>query len=1206
MADGPSNEVVRQMLAGFNGMQSAMGLLPTALGSPAIGVGPAYVQPPPPPPVMHPSAVSAGATQQHQVMIQQTLQAAQATRYATPPSAPTPSTMQGGMGAQLNPFVAASLGTGYGMPSPTSMTSPAFGMFRPMPAAQGGPAWPRPPSIFNPFSAQMPTPHFMTPATHGLQMIQSHNAQAAGALAGVGELGMGVAGSVIGGALGSAFGPLGTVAGSWLGSKAAGVVSSMAFGPAVQDMAQGRLVQRMTAPFMVSGQHLGAGGQGLSTPAGQQVASGIRNLWRDVDFERTGFNAADATRIMGHSAQQGLLTGAQDPGEMVRRVKEISKTVKVLMQITGDPDVREAIASLGQMRTLGFQGLASQAGAVASRATFARMAGVSQAAMHESYGMPGAMMAQQVGLSGATGYAAGMAGGALSNLAASSGALNDLQLARAGGKAGLAQINTLAQISATQSDVHLMAALKKGGKGLEVDMDAYRRAQSMSVGDVAREAAERARGLGAEGLFEWRTRRQEFKDQIAQKLSPLEAGLNVVRQARGLRGQVPGMSMGSAIFATVQSNAVGAGMGEDQAEQAARSLELQFSSRGYWDAQAQQLRAQRRQAVDQDRASRERYRTRGVMARGSHAVRGFLGDVSDDLSSPYRRAVGHLRRVGEDEEAARYGERITRSSSVEIAGDDQERAMARTALRSQEFQTAFARSGESPFGREGSGGFGAAVSRADARQANRMTSFFGLSAVSDENRLVSIASKSRGSSFGWHPFASFGDTGDALGRVHSVTEASKATLDAESFGVGKADTLSRGIAAVGQAAGRDVSGVGVMLDATRRLMGKLPTAGFIRSAGAVSGEEMRGAFVAALTAKGVPEPEARRAYEANKGAIHAQMAKDILATGDKAKIETFMRAQDVATDAGAISAGRSRKFIEARVDVLMEQSGLTKKHAFAGVMGFKDDVVDEATQKKMKGVLAHHDVKTVALMAALSSEASGSEAERGRATADIEEMRRQMGDGEFNKRKDAAQALMTSMDSGTRKAFRRLESVGEGGAAALEKRVGLMGAAFGGKMAIASQKAFIEKMSDISGNKGGATTPEDALRQLSEDDLDRLGRSSPEKAALLRKARSGDRQALEDAIMSAGPSSTEERLGSSAGEAVARVDKQIAEVEAMRDQMGADNPSGQLDAASAELFAASVKQFAEAINDLKGNGEKDALKMANPFITSLFPSIGGR
>lgn len=1201
MADGTSNETIRQMLSGFNGMQAALGLLPPSTGGPSIGLGPAVITAPPPPPILHPSEAAIAATQQQQTMMQQTMAAAQMTRFTPPPSAPTPSSGMGfGWGGtmgqmasqQLNPFAAAGLsGSGYGMPSPSMMTSPSYGMFRPGgngPMSMGGA---HVPSIFNPFAPTMPSSHFSAPAMHGLQMMQARQSQMVSAISGVGEFGLGAGGSVVGGALGSAFGPLGTLAGSYLGGKVGHAAGNLMFGPAMHDMAQGRQIQRMTAPFMTTGSFLSAGGQGLNTDAGRQVATGLRHMYRDRDFEHTGFNTADASRIMNLSGQQGLLTGAQNPADILHRVKEISKTVKVLMQITGDPDVRDAIASLGQMRNLGFQGLNAQAGAVANRSAFARMAGVSQSAAHEMFGMPGAMMAQQVGLAGSTGYAAGMAGGGLANIAASSGSLNDLQLARAGGRSGLAQINTMAQVSAMQSDLHLMASLKRGGKGLEVDMDAFRRSQSMTPGEVAREAAERTQKLGADGIFEWRTRRQEFKDQIAQKLSPLEMNLNVVRQASALQKQVPGMNLGAAIYTTVQSNAVGAGMGEEQAEQTARALELQFSNRSYWDGQVQQLRAQRRQATDQDRAHRERYRTPGVMSRAGRGVRNFLGGVGDHFSSPFQRASDHFRRVGEDEEAAKYGEHIGRFSDVDIAHNAGERSMMRTALGSREFQEAFAVAGGSPFGQEGTGGFGSALGRSASRQWNRMGSFLGLSSQNDSNRLVSIASRSEGSMFGLHPFGSFGDTGSALRRVNSVTSASKAVTDAGDFNVDKALALQDKLSA-GATGKQGFNAASLMQDATQRLITKLPTAGVIKSAGAVSQDELRSSFIEAAKNAGLSDGEAAKMYESNKTAIHAQMAKNVLAGGDQKMIETFMKAQDVATDAGAISAGRSHKAIENKINDLMHETGL-KRGALAseGSLTGHGFQASDSTLQQMKSVLTHNDAKTVAVAAAINASMAGSaEAKENAKKFLAAEMQRDP--REFAKRQAAAQTLLESMDDKTKQGFRQLGST----TSDFNKQVGNLGAMFGGKMALASSKSFVERMSELSGNKGGAGTPEDAIRQVSDDDLDRLAKSNPEKAALLRRAKHGDKKALEDAVASAGPTSTEERFGGGAGEASQRIDKQIADIESMRDQMGdSADPTAKLGAASSELFANSVKSFADAVNELKGNSEKNALSMANPW-----------
>jgi hypothetical protein len=399
MADQPSNETIRQMMAGFSAMQFNLGLLPMQTSQQMAGAQ--FQAPPPPPQTPHPSEAAMAAMAAHSNMVQQTLQAAQMTRYQPPPSAPMPSvSVMGGM----SPFAGVMGGVGGGN------MGGGMGGF-----GGGGFAstTPRLPSIFNPFAPTLPTAHFASPAMRNVQIMQAAHSQMMGTIAGVGEGAMGLGGSVLGGAIGSAFGPLGTMAGSFLGGKIGHGVASMIFNPTVQDFSRGRQIQAMSAPFMMSGANLNTmTGQGFGPQAGRDIASGIRHLPRDVDFERTGFNTQDAMRIMQMSASQGLLTGANSPDQIVQKVKEISKTVKVLMRITGDPDVRDAIASLGQMRSLGFQGLASQAGAVANRASFARMAGVSQSTMN-AMGMAGADLAGQFGLGTSTGFSAGMAGAGL-------------------------------------------------------------------------------------------------------------------------------------------------------------------------------------------------------------------------------------------------------------------------------------------------------------------------------------------------------------------------------------------------------------------------------------------------------------------------------------------------------------------------------------------------------------------------------------------------------------------------------------------------------------------------------------------------------------------------------------------------------------------------------------------------------------------------
>lgn len=1161
------------MLAGFSAMQFNLGLLPMQTTQAMAGAP--MQMPAPPPPVMHPAQAAANAMAQQQALIQQTMQAAQMTRYQPPPSAPTPavSAMVGFGG--MNPFAAPAVGGSVGFAPGGNVPG------RPL----GGPSLsPQIGSIFNPFAPTLPPAHFASPAQRNLQIMSTAHSQMLGTIAGIGEAGMGIGGALAGGMLGSALGSLGTAAGGFLGAKIGGGLASMMFNPTVQDMARGRQIQAMTSPFMVSGAFLNtATGQGMNAFAARQTATGLRHLQRDYDFERTGFNTQDTMQIMQMSGDQGLLKGVGSPDALVQKVKDISKTVKVLMRITGDPDVRSAIQALGEMKDLGFQGIAAQAGAVANRSMFARMAGVSQA-QAGAYGMMGAGMAEQIGLGGSTGYMAGMSGAALANMAASSGALNDLQLARAGGKGGLAQINARGQLAAMQDERYLLAAMGRDAKGrMTVDMDAYRRAQSMSFQEVSERSAEALRAMGKEGIFEWNTRKQEFKDQVAQKLTPFEMNMNMIRQAQAFKNQVPGMTMGTALQMTT-------GMGADQA----RALELQTSSRGWYEAQ-------KRHAQDQLSAQREQFRTPGLGTRLGRGVRGFFGDVSDSLSSPFTSLAERFQRVAESDEAAGRGQRIMRVNDMNIAHDDAERALMRRGLRSGEFQRAYGSGVGSNFLDDAD-----PLSRSMGRQLNRMGSFLGLSSMSNENRLVSIASRSHGSAFGWHPLASFGDAGDAMARVQGLIGAGRAADDAGNFGARDISGLYSRLGAAGTASagGRRAgfSGGAVMREASRNLVSKLKglKAGYVSSASAVSANDLKSAYIEAAKKAGMSEGEANASYEQNKTQINASMASDVYATGEKDIIEPFARAQEAATAAGAVDLSRTRDGVKASIENDMRMLGLDQRQAVGGLgaVGYR---ASEATLRKLKSVVAHNDNDVLALASAQSAMMSGDAQGRESGAKLLTDLEKKLGPEKFAEKMAAAKQLLKSTDVDTQQALRQM-SKGTTSGDALMGLTGKMKDMFGKGMALEAQNAFLQRLDDKQKGLGGSKSIEEAVSNVSHETIDRIAKTDPKLAKALLAAKKGDMSGVNAQVEAGAPTTTESRYGGGEGASIDAIDKQVSEIREMRDKLGKDEGSGkeQLQAASAQLFSSSVERFGKYVNDIVGEGEKTQLDRSAPWVQSMF------
>lgn len=1166
-------------------MQMQLGLLPMRSEQMPLGVG--FQPPPPPPQIPHPSQAAMMAVAQQQSMMQQTLQAAQMTRYIPPPSTPI-----GGGGGFLNPYAAGAIGGGMGsMPNPMMMTAPAFGNYRPgghfgSPHVGQGPI----PPIFNPFAPSVQSSHFMTPAMQNLQIMQGIQARGTGMAAGIVDAGFRFGGAGIGALAGSAYGAVGGLAGGFLGHSIGGFLGNMATGPGVMDAARGRQIQNMSAPWMVSGGMLNPyTGQGMDRESARATATGLRHAaTRDHNFGmQTGFNTEDLMRITQISSDQGLLATARAPEDITRKVKEISRAVKALVQITGDPDVRNAIASLGQMKDLGFVGTAGQAGAVANRAMFARMAGVSQGAMNDLYGMPGAMMAQQSGMAGATGYMAGMTGGAMANIARSSGALDSLQMSRAGGVQGLGQINAMAQLGAMNQDIYMAAALKKGAKGIDIDIDAYRKAQTMTISEVSNLAANNLREMGKEGIFELRTRKQEFKDKLAQQMSPFEMSMNVVRQAQGLQKSVPGMNMGSALFATARSNALGAGMGDEQAESAARSLELQFTSREHWDGQIQQLKAQRRQVADQERAKRGRFRTPGALTRAGRGIDDALFGVSDTVSSPFRSLSNHLERVSEDEATMRRGERVMRFGGSSLIQSDADRAMAVQALQGSAFQQgeagggSFNRSfsvggGAAGWGASAMLGFGAAGAvLGDSNMRNRVSSFFGLSRTSDANRINEIAHATRGHAFGNSLGESFGNAQSSLGRIQDVMQVAQAAdRSTRLSGAKNADVRGKLEARLREKAG-PMSAAELVSTAAGKLHARAPTAGIIDSAGALDGSQMKASIVETLEGKGMKKAEAEAFYEDNKEDLNALMLRNVMAYGEDSVKETIMKAIDAETAMGGISGASSSRAVNAEVSRLQKVTAVSSRFS-------------EKDLSSLKGLVGSKDRDVLKMAGLMSAQKRGGKGVRQNAERLLGEMAQQMGEKKFGALQAAAEDLAPQLDGKTEEILRHV--AGTGKMSTLNERFDNLDEFFGGKMAQSAQRFALEKISDVTGRKDLGSDLNKAIASMSDEQLSDARLGSKSQLDLLKKARGGDKKALADWVASMGPGAEKELLGGGGGGALRSLDERIAEMQQLRDEVAVEGGDK-----ATQLFAEGSTMLAEAAKDLKEATENMKIAQNAPF-----------
>lgn len=1160
MADPQGGETIRQMLAGFNSMQMQLGLLPMQNQASPMGVP--FQPPPPPPQIPHPSQSGVYAVQQQMQQMQQTLQASQMTRYVPPPSTP----IGGGGGAgwggsmntlasnQFNPIMAGVMsgGGGGGMPSPMMMTAPQYGGYRPggpMASPLMGPS--RVPSIFNPFSPMLPGSHFQSPAMQHLQVMQAHQSQFTGMLGGAVQGGLGVGGSMIGAGIGSMFGPLGTMAGSYLGGKLGGAIGDMTIGPALADMAHGRQLQNMSAPWMVSGGMLNPfTGQGMERGAARQTATGLRHMVRDQDFEKTGFNTQDVMRITQLASDQGLLTTARNPEDLTRKIKDISKAVKNIIAITGDPDVRDAIQSLGQMRNMGFMGLSGQMGAVANRTAFSRMAGVSQSAMDQMYGSPGAMMGQQLGLSGATGYMAGMGGGGFANIAASSGSLNELQLARAGGKQGLGQINTMAALGAANQDIYMASAIRRGKGGKwSVDVDAYRQSQGMDIDEVARRAGSNLHAAGM-NVSEISTRRQEFKDILAQSMSPAEMQLNALKQAQAMSKKT-GLGLGASLKTMLMSSGQ---YGSDQeAETAARSLEAQYHSGSFYDGLQQQFKQQGRDAQDRVRARRDRYRTPGVGARMGHSIREGLGEMGDWISSPFAAMGEHTDRAAEDRALQGRGEYAHRYRQSQLIDSPQARQMAIAAMGRQGFQKSFGQLGSDPFAT--GGGFG-----------NTFAHGIGYSAYDDANAMNDLANRTDTSAFGMHPLSSFGDVGRSRRRVASVSRVGDSVDAAMNMTGDKRMAMHRHINESAKLSGmKNFDASSFAQEASVQLRKILPTAGGIGNAGAATEQHFIQAVRNAARQNGQDEDEAVRAFIGNdKGAgMRALISEQVFQTKDTRAQEVLSNSQDVRDKAHALQGQRGRR-TDKDIGDTFSKFGLTGR--------------DTGAIESTKALFKNRKVDAIALAAAKNSAGT----DKSRAT--LKALRAKYSPEEFASLEQEAAGITEGASGDTMSHLNKVLETGKGGLA----NFGTVAENVGADMATQAEKSVLEQI-----GKPNAGDPLEAMKDLTDKEIAAIKNPKLKAAALaLKNHEKGAVGKAREAIAGAGPKQTTEISGGMSGLDTNDSDALISEVQKLKEENASAEDGGD---PQAQMWMSTAQILAGAAKDLKGAADIMKIKSGNPF-----------
>lgn len=571
------------------------------------------------------------------------------------------SSMGGIQGNYLNPYMAQAYagisggafggGGGYGgfaggsgfmggmMPNPAMMTQPGMGIYRPLlqtPMSMISP-FPQMPLFRTPFTP-MPQPGmFSTPLDRGYAMdLSTYQQRMGAALAAPGvaaHLGTSMGFAAAGAHFGGRFGPLGSLAGAALGFMGS---EYMGFGQTAQNMVdfhnpftrtalRGQQLMGMSPAFVTGGADLNPlTGRGFGRSGANRLAQMLEDTGNSHDFRqatRGMFSPADLTRITQVSGSEGLLTGAQAAPEIHQRVVGLAKSLTTFMKLAQEPNVVEALKTMGSMRRMGLN-MGEILDSMVEARQYSRMAGTSVRGVMEMGGAPGAMTFQSMGLSAGLGMRVGMGALGMANAAVNAGAFSPQRLAMLGGVQGVAQ-REMESSAAFLRNPMISAAFGTLGAGVGgqfgVDTGALRGLVSGGL-DANRLAtmgsnnlldAVRRGGIGAIGLAQ--VQGSELQDQIGRLLGP--QGLQAAKfQSIMANARLMGLGQNQGGFATA---ALAMGMDEDTV----RQLMSQGGSSGYWrnlrQQNMQERIGQRALATEQ----RDAITHRGAFGRGlAHAA----------------------------------------------------------------------------------------------------------------------------------------------------------------------------------------------------------------------------------------------------------------------------------------------------------------------------------------------------------------------------------------------------------------------------------------------------------------------------------------------------------------------------------------------------------------------------------------------------------
>jgi hypothetical protein len=649
----------------YNSMQAGMGLVPPSLV-------PMYS-------AKHPGDFAAQVSQMATIQAQQVTQMGMQARSFSPlatmnpfvqigsaPMMPMPSAvpnMISGMGPPTGMFPAMGPGAGFGAfgASPYQHMPPP-----PAPSYMGQ----TPPLSPFPFAPRLPQPFFNTPFMSSYNRNELQQEMAGSQSIAAGGVGARVGTDLLAGGVGAMLGRRLGVGGGIGGLVGMGLSEFGGLGQfgqnlwmntvgASQTAMAGRTagVMEFSRNFITSGPFMSEAGAGFSRHASGMAARQITSMAGSGDFQRdTGgrFNTNDVFRIAQMGAENGLMSGVGSPTEMTQRVREVAKSLRMVMELANEPDVRQAIQTMGSLRGMGLN-LAQTTDAVMQGRSFARQAGMTFQQLASTGGAMGAQTFASMGLTQGQGFMTGMHAMGSAAGSINQGVLSPQMAALVGGAQGYGAMNTAFSGQFMQSPV--WAAMLNGRGGLSannmMNMMTGRTGMFDMVGQAGGNMANIAGRMGPAGMGMMLGMQHYMQDSMMSAMTPEQRRMMEDRQVMGL-SRTMGYRGGAGFMTAAQIM----GMSGDQAT--ARLSEL--SDPRYYQRQRDQIAVDRMERGRSEARQREADRP-GFFdnLRNDYGWAASLGRGLDSLSA---RAGGFMNRVigGEGSELEMFAPRSRREA----------------------------------------------------------------------------------------------------------------------------------------------------------------------------------------------------------------------------------------------------------------------------------------------------------------------------------------------------------------------------------------------------------------------------------------------------------------------------------------------------------------------------------------------------------------